>query len=102
MTTDRRTFLKLAVAGAATVAVAGSAAARATRSAARGGFRWEKAPCRFCGAGCGVQVGVEAGRVVAVAGDTEAPVNRGMLCARGYYAGAALYGADRLTTPLLK
>jgi nitrate reductase NapA len=33
---------------------------------------WDKAPCRFCGTGCHVQVGVRDGRVVAIAGDAEA------------------------------
>ncbi|NIV48416.1 MAG: hypothetical protein GWN46_17250, partial [Gammaproteobacteria bacterium] len=29
---------------------------------------WNKAPCRFCGTGCGVEVGVQDGRVMAVRG----------------------------------
>jgi nitrate reductase NapA len=102
MTTDRRTFLKLAAAGAASAAVGSSALARGGHTSSGGAFRWEKAPCRFCGVGCGVQVGVEGGRVVAVVGDTAAPANKGMLCVKGYHAGAALYGADRLTTPLIR
>lgn len=63
---------------------------------------WDKAPCRFCGTGCHVQVGVRDGRVVAIAGDQLAPVNQGLLCVKGYHVGLALYGSDRLTTPLLK
>ena len=27
---------------------------------------WDKAPCRFCGTGCHVQVGVKSGKVSAV------------------------------------
>ncbi|HET7343175.1 MAG TPA: molybdopterin-dependent oxidoreductase, partial [Methylomirabilota bacterium] len=61
-----------------------------------------KAPCRFCGTGCGVQVGLAGGRVVAVRGDEEAAVNRGMLCVKGSALPAILYGADRLTRPLLR
>ncbi len=103
MSTDRRTFLKLAAAGAAALGLGAAEAARPGRSlAGAGAFRWAKAPCRFCGAGCGMQIGVEAGRVVAVAGDPDAPVNKGLLCVKGYHAGAVLYGADRLTTPLLR
>src|SRR3990167_927637 len=41
---------------------------------------WTKAPCRFCGVGCGVMVGVKDGKVQAVAGDELSPVNRGLLC----------------------
>lgn len=66
------------------------------------GLKWQKAPCRFCGTGCGVLVGVRAGKVVAVQGDREAPVNKGLLCAKGYHAGAVLYGRDRLRYPLIK
>lgn len=66
------------------------------------GLVWQKAPCRFCGTGCGVMVGVKDGRVVAVQGDLENPVNRGLLCAKGYHAGAAMYGKDRLRYPLIR
>lgn len=66
------------------------------------GLAWSKAPCRFCGTGCGVKVGVADGRVMAVQGDLECPVNRGLLCAKGYHLGPALYGSDRLTTPMIR
>jgi len=61
---------------------------------------WNKAPCRFCGTGCGVEVGVRDGRAVAVRGDQKSPVNRGLLCVKGYHLPAFLYGEDRLTHPL--
>jgi nitrate reductase (cytochrome) len=63
---------------------------------------WDKAPCRFCGTGCGVEVGVNEGKVVAVRGDQASPVNRGLLCVKGYHLPGILYGKDRLTHPLLK
>lgn len=66
------------------------------------GLTWNKAPCRFCGTGCHVQVGVQDGKVVAIAGDRQADVNKGLLCVKGYHVGAALYGRDRLTQPLLR
>ena len=66
------------------------------------GVQWAKAPCRFCGTGCHVQVGVQGGKVVAVAGDRNAEVNKGLLCVKGYHVGSALYGKDRLTLPLLR
>ncbi|MCA9584789.1 MAG: molybdopterin-dependent oxidoreductase [Myxococcales bacterium] len=66
------------------------------------GVKWDKAPCRFCGTGCHVQVGVLAGKIVAIQGDPKAEVNRGLLCVKGYHVGLALYGKDRLTRPLLK
>jgi nitrate reductase NapA len=63
---------------------------------------WNKAPCRFCGTGCHVQVAVKDGRVVAIAGDRQAEVNKGLLCVKGYHVGSILYGKDRLTTPMLR
>ena len=61
---------------------------------------WDKAPCRYCGTGCGVEVGVRDGKVVAVRGDEKSPVNKGLLCAKGYHLPAMLYGKDRLTSPI--
>jgi nitrate reductase NapA len=63
---------------------------------------WDKAPCRFCGTGCHVEVGVQKGKVVAVRGDLQAEVNKGLLCVKGYHVGLALYGKDRLTQPMLR
>jgi nitrate reductase NapA len=78
-------------------------AARVRADRARGNRRWDKAPCRFCGTGCHVQVGVRNdGKVVAIAGDRQADVNKGLLCVKGYHVGLALYGQDRLTHPMLR
>jgi len=61
---------------------------------------WGKAPCRFCGTGCGVEVGVKDGKAVAVRGDEKSPVNKGLLCVKGYHLPAFLYGSDRLRYPM--
>ncbi len=66
------------------------------------GISWQKAPCRFCGTGCHIMVGTQGGKVVAVAGDRQAEVNKGLLCVKGYSIGQILYGKDRLTQPLLR
>jgi nitrate reductase NapA len=63
---------------------------------------WQKAPCRFCGVGCGVQIHTEQGRVAAVVGDPLNPVNKGLLCIKGYSLPGILYGEDRLTTPQIR
>ncbi len=63
---------------------------------------WNKAPCRFCGTGCGVMVGVKEDKIVAVAGDQLNPVNKGLLCIKGYSLPGILYGEDRLTKPLIR
>jgi len=67
-----------------------------------GAWSWDKGVCRFCGTGCGIQIATRDGRVVAVKGDPASPVNRGLLCAKGYANAQIPYGADRLTRPLLR
>jgi nitrate reductase NapA len=47
-------------------------------------------------------VAVKEGRVVATHGDMKAEVNRGLNCVKGYFLSKIMYGADRLTTPLLR
>jgi len=102
---ERRDFLRSSALGAATVAASrlarGKEGAPAPEAPADG-LTWNKAPCRFCGTGCHVQVGVDKGKVVAIAGDQLADVNKGLLCMKGYHVGLALYGEDRLTKPLLR
>jgi nitrate reductase NapA len=101
---DRRDFLKASAMAAATAAATRGLSGESLAADAPGKdeVRWDKAPCRFCGTGCHVQVGVKGGRVVAIAGDPKAEVNKGLLCVKGYHVGLALYGGDRLTRPLLK
>jgi len=105
---DRRDFLKTTAMTAATLAASrlayGQAPGETPPALAHpsSGVKWNKAPCRFCGTGCHVQVGVEGGKVVAIAGDPKAEVNKGLLCVKGYHVGLALYGSDRLTQPLLR
>lgn len=100
MTLDRREFLRSTAMAAATAAVLGRTGN--AFAAPSDGLRWDKAPCRFCGTGCHVMVGVQDGRVVSIAGDQEAEVNRGLLCVKGYHVGLALYGKDRLTEPRIR
>jgi nitrate reductase NapA len=47
-------------------------------------------------------VGVRDGKVVAVAGDKQNPVNLGLLCVKGYHLPGILYGQDRLKKPLIR
>ncbi|MCL4688314.1 MAG: nitrate reductase catalytic subunit NapA, partial [Burkholderiales bacterium] len=100
----RRAFLKSGVAAsaAATVGLPVSQAVLAQAKAAEAGWTWDKGVCRFCGTGCGIQVATHNGKVVATKGDPDAPVNRGLNCIKGYFNGKILYGADRLTQPLMR
>ncbi len=106
MSIERRDFLKLTALGIATAAAKQGTAAPAQEEDLRtrmgDGIKWDKAPCRFCGTGCHVQVGVKGGKVVAIAGDQKAEVNKGLLCMKGYHVGLALYGKDRLRYPMLR
>lgn len=104
-TISRREFLKVSAQMSALAALslnAGTSTLAYALDDESVGLKWHKAPCRFCGTGCGVLVGVRDGKVVAVQGDRQAPVNKGLLCAKGYHAGAALYGNDRLKHPMIR
>ena len=80
MKIDRREFVKLsALAAASALAAQRAGAATPTESQAEAGadgVAWDKAPCRFCGTGCHVRVGVKDGKVVAIEGDQLAEVNK--------------------------
>jgi nitrate reductase NapA len=103
MKLTRRDFIKTqAITAAATAAGVTIPGAQAAMTADKGDIRWDKAPCRFCGTGCSVLVGVKNDRVVATQGDPEAPVNRGLNCIKGYFLSKILYGKDRLQTPMLR
>jgi nitrate reductase NapA len=104
MSMTRREMLKMQ---AAAVAAAAAGIGPLAAQPIPGGvdtlqIKWSKAPCRFCGTGCGVMVGVKEGRVVATHGDVKAEVNRGLNCVKGYFLSKIMYGADRLTQPLLR
>src|SRR5210317_639806 len=103
MKIDRRSFIKSAAATSA-VATAASLFPGISFSAWKnmddrsGTIRWQKAPCRFCGTGCGVLVGVSGSRAVAVKGDPNCSVNKGLCCVKGYHSVQALYGKERINT----
>lgn len=104
MTSTRRDFVRQSAAAAAG-AVAGIpiyAASQEGGVGANGSMKWSKAPCRFCGTGCGVMVAVKDDRVVATQGDALAEVNRGLNCVKGYFLSKIMYGEDRLKQPLLR
>ena len=97
---SRRSFIKTSVA-AATAASVGLSSEVKTADPEKG-WHWEKGVCRFCGVGCGLMAATKNGKLVAVKGDPENPVNRGLLCMKGYANAKIPYGKDRLTKPLLR
>jgi nitrate reductase NapA len=102
-TLTRRDFIKSSVA-AATATTVGLALPKELLAVVdpETGWRWDKGACRFCGVGCGIQIATHAGNVMAVKGDPDCDVNRGLLCVKGYANAKILYGEDRLTRPLLR
>ena len=105
---DRRTFLKKAAAMSAATAAAAAVPAMVLPASAtslrdqRSAPVWKRTPCRLCGVGCGLLVGVENGRAVAVKGDPDSPVSKGSACVKGYHSVQALYGRDRITRALVR
>ena len=103
MTITRREFLKDSAVASAVAAASGTAqSANIITESQFTRMKWSKAPCRFCGTGCGVKVAVKDGRVVATHADANAEVNRGINCVKGYFLSKIMYGEDRLTRPLLR
>ncbi len=78
MKLSRRSFMKAnavaAAAAAAGLSVPGVARAVVGQQEA---IKWDKAPCRFCGTGCGVLVGTPQGRGGGGAGAPPAGGDRG-------------------------
>ncbi len=105
MSLKRREFLKAqaAATAAAAVGMGGTAAAsNLVTDSAKSKLQWDKAPCRFCGTGCGVNVATRDGKVVATHGDIKSEVNKGLNCVKGYFLSKIMYGEDRLQQPLLR
>ena len=106
--TDRRSFIKkMAVLSAMTAATSMFPGILFAKEQEKGlpknkNLNWKKTPCRFCGVGCGVLVGIENGKAVAVKGDPKSEVNKGLCCVKGYHSVIAMYGKDRLTKPLIR
>ena len=104
MPVTRREFIKQ-TAIAATASVSGiptaAEAANFVTDSEVTKLKWSKAPCRFCGTGCGVTVAVRDNKVVATQGDPQCEVNKGLNCVKGYFLSKIMYGQDRLTKPLL-
>jgi len=107
MNITRRSFIKSlalnsAVVTASTLFPGISFGAWKKMSAASGTIQWKKTPCRFCGVGCGLLVGVSGDRAVAVKGDPNSSVNKGLCCVKGYHSVQILYGEDRFKKAMIR
>lgn len=105
MKCSRRKFIKAQAVASAAAAIGMTIPVKASNvvtDASKTQLKWQKAPCRFCGTGCSVNVGVKDDKVVATHGDIKSPVNRGLNCVKGYFLSKIMYGDDRLTQPMLR
>jgi nitrate reductase NapA len=106
MNQTRRDFLKTtvaaSVAGSIGIAIPAEVRARVEKWQEQDAWNWDKSVCRFCGVGCGIMMATHKGQIVSVKGDPESPVNRGLVCIKGYFNAKIMYGEDRLTKPLLR
>lgn len=107
MEITRRSFIKLMAANSA-LAAAGTLFPGISFGAWKksdlpwGMIQWKKAPCRFCGTGCGLLIGISGDRAVAVKGDPNCTVNKGLCCVKGYHSVQVLYGSDRIKKALVR
>ncbi len=108
-TMNRRDFIKAtALASVAAVAAVGvdptlARVVQAAGSRAEGGVdEWVKSVCRFCGTGCGVELGITGGKLVALRGDQQHPTTKGLVCAKALFLPKIVYSKDRLTTPQIR
>lgn len=62
---------------------------------------WHKSVCRFCGTGCGIQVGMRKGQITDIRGD-ELAHNRGVICVKGSMLRELPYVEGRLTKPKIR
>jgi len=104
MNQTRRDFLKTtvaaSVAGSIGIAIPAEVRARVEKWQEQDAWNWDKSVCRFCGVGCGIMMATHKGQIVSVKGDPESPVNRALVCIKGYFNAKIMCGEDRLTKPL--
>jgi anaerobic selenocysteine-containing dehydrogenase len=61
---------------------------------------WETTACTLCAANCGLEVQIDAARILRIRGDREHPMSRGYVCEKSQRLDFYQNGADRLDSPL--
>ena len=104
MSISRRNFLKASAltAAAAAIGVEPLHKSSVLAAAVQESVVWYKSVCRFCGVGCGVMLGVKDGKPFGIKGDKECPVNKGLLCVKGFYLHRMITAKNRLLHPLVR
>ncbi len=100
MSVSRRRFLEVSAAASA-VAALHTSGLDILAAEVSGDAQWVKSVCRYCGTGCGVLVGVQKGKVVAVKGDKDNH-NNGLLCMKSMLLPQVVHTPDRLLYPLVR
>ncbi len=101
MDTTRRDFIKAAAMTAVASVAGGTAAAQSIQGFGKG-ITWHKSVCRFCGTGCGVMLGMQGGRLVALRGDPKHPTTKGLVCAKALFLPKIVRSKDRLKYPMVR
>ena len=65
-------------------------------------MRRTRTVCPFCGCGCSFYLLSEGDRVTGIEPSPLNPVNKGMLCVKGWNAHEFIHSPERLTTPLIR
>ncbi|RMD53782.1 MAG: twin-arginine translocation signal domain-containing protein, partial [Nitrospirae bacterium] len=104
MRISRRDFLKYSAMASAAVA---AGVAKPVNISAASVKTVDVGPCRFCGTGCAMVADVEVRdngevRVLALKGDLESPVNKGVLCTKGFYLYKAIAYKERPKGALIR
>jgi anaerobic selenocysteine-containing dehydrogenase len=104
MIMNRRQFLKLSGATAATLAVVELGFNEKKAYAQTKGLKIDKATvtptiCCFCGVGCGILVHTKKHTVVYTEGDPDNPINEGKLCSKGTTLRQIYTSEKRVTKP---
>jgi anaerobic selenocysteine-containing dehydrogenase len=104
---NRRQFLKLSGAAAATLAVVELGFNEKKAYASTKEFKIAKTTvtptiCCFCGVGCGILVHTKDNTVVYTEGDPDNPINEGKLCSKGTTIRQLYTSEKRLTKPLYR
>jgi formate dehydrogenase major subunit len=104
---NRRQFLKLSGAAAATLAVVELGFNEKKAYAKTKEFKIAQATvtptiCCYCGVGCGILVHTKNNTVVYTEGDPDNPINEGKLCSKGTTIRQLYTSEKRLTKPLYR
>jgi len=65
-------------------------------------MRRTRTVCPFCGCGCSFYLLSEQDRVTGIEPSPSNPINKGMLCVKGWNAHEFIHSPERLTRPLIR